>query len=269
MIRRFLSFPLALLVMSSGFAPGSAAEPPPPRDWEMALFTYLWAAGVEAEVETRVGDVEIDQDFVDILEDLELGGMALVDARWRRLVLVFDAVYTKVGDESDVLGGLTRADVDLTQLILDVKLGFRVLDVAAPWGDGSALDGPRVRFDLLAGARYWYNSADVDLNGSFGGFGRHFSPSNDWVDPVAGVRVGVGITRGVGFSVVADVGGLDIGDSSEFTWMVMPSLNWRAWDRVSVHIGYKHLDAERKRPSTNNDVDYTMSGPFLGLGFHF
>lgn len=266
---RFLAATLAMLVVIAGFAPRSAAEPPPPRDWDLAIFAYLWAAGVEAEVETPVGDVEIDQDFVDILADLELGGMALVDARWRRLVLIFDAVYTKTGDESEVLGGLARADVDLTQVVLDAKLGFRVLDFVAPWGDASALNAPRVRFDLLAGARYWYNSADVDLNGSFGGFGRHFSPSNDWVDPVAGVRVGAEITRSVGLSVVADVGGLDIGDSSEFTWMVMPSLNWRPWNRVSLHVGYKHLDVERKRPSTNNDVDYTMSGPFLGLGFHF
>lgn len=269
MVRRFPAAHFAMLVVSAWFAPGSAAEPPPPRDWDLALFTYVWAAGVEADVETRAGDVAIDQDFVDILGDLELGGMALVDARWRRLVLIFDAVYTKTGDESDVLGGLARADVDLTQVILDAKLGFRVLDVVAPWGDASAPDAPRVLFDLLAGARYWYNGADVDLNGSFGGFGRHFSPSNDWVDPVAGVRVGAEITRSVGLSVVADVGGLAIGDSSEFTWLVMPSLNWRAWDRVSVHVGYKHLGVERKRPRTNNDVDYTMSGPFLGLGFHF
>ncbi len=80
--------------------------------------------------------------------------MALVDARWSRLLLLFDVVYTKTGDESDVLGGLARADVDLTQIVLDAKLGFRVIDIVAPWGEESAPGAPRVRFDLLAGVRY-------------------------------------------------------------------------------------------------------------------
>jgi hypothetical protein len=248
--------------------PAALAEPPPERNWDLAVFPYLWAAGVQAEVETQVGNVEIDQDFRDILKDLELGAMGVVDARWRRLVFVFDGFYTKLGDESDVLGGVARADVDISQVILDGKLGFRVLDMHAPWGDASALDAPRARLDLLAGARYWYNGFDVDLDTAIG-TNRSFGPSRDWVDPIVGLRAGVGITRTVNVSVVGDVGGFDVGNSSEWTWMVMPSLNWRPWRRVSFHAGYKHLDVKRERPSTNNELDYTTSGPFLGVGFHF
>jgi len=269
MIYRSLAAALVILAACAGFATVATAEPPPPRDWELNLFTYVWAAGIESEVETGIGDVEVDKDFSDILKDLELGAMGILDARWHRFVLIFDGVYTKVGDESDVLRGVARADSDLTQIVLDTKLGFRVLDRVAPWGDESALDAPRVRLDLLAGARYWYNRAEVDLNVSDIGFGRHFDESRDWADAIVGARVGVGITRTVNVSVIGDVGGFDIASSSEFTWMVMPSLNWRPWDLVSFHVGYKHLEAERERPSTNNEFSYTMSGPVLGVGFHF
>jgi hypothetical protein len=269
MIHRSLAAALAMLVACVGSAGLAAAEPPPPRDWEVNFFTYVWAAGIESEVETRAGDIEVEQDFSDILKDLELGAMGILDARWRRFVLVFDGVYTKVGDESDVLGGFARADVDFTQIILDTKLGFRVLDRVAPWGDASVPDAPRLRFDLLAGARYWYNGADVALNVPGTGLGRHVDESRDWADAIVGARVGVGVTRTINVSVIGDVGGFDIANSSELTWMVMPSLNWRPWDLVSFHVGYKHLEAERERPSTNNEFSYTMSGPVVGVGFHF
>jgi hypothetical protein len=249
-------------------ARAAMAEPPPPRDWELAVFPYVWAAGIEAEVDTRAGDVVVDQDFLDILEDLELGAMGVVQARWRRFVFEFDGVYTKVGDETDVRQGLVRADVDLTQMILDAKLGFRVLDATAPWGDASAIDTPRVLLDVLAGVRYWYNGFDVDLE-SRSGADRKIGPSRDWVDPIVGLRAGLGLTRTISVSVMGDVGGFDVGNASEWTWMVMPSLNWRPWDRVSFHAGYKHLDVDRERPSTNQGFGYTMSGPFLGVGFHF
>lgn len=259
---------IATIAICVGIASVAHAEPPPARDWDLAVFAYVWAAGVKAETETPIGNVEVDEDFVDILRDLELGAMGFVDARWRRFVLVFDGVYTKVGDASDVLGGLARVDQDLTQVVLDTKAGFRVLDVAAPWADGSSPDGPRLIGDLLAGARYWYNGFDVDVELA-NGVDRKFSPSRDWVDPLVGLRVGAGITRTVNVSFIGDVGGFDVGNSSELTWMVMPSLNWRPWQRVSFHVGYKHLHVDRERPSTGNEFGYTMSGPFLGAGFHF
>jgi hypothetical protein len=229
-------------------------------------------AGIEAELDTERVNVEVDESFGDILRDLELGAMGIVDARWKRLVFVFDFVYVRVGDESDFLRQ-ARLDTDLTQVVLDAKLGFRLVDRVAPWGDENVPDAPRLVFDVLAGTRYWYNNADIDVNRPTGplgfGFGRKLDITKDWNDGIVGVRAGVGITPRINFSVMADIGGFDIANSSELTWMVMPSLNWRVSDRFSLHAGYKHLDVARERPSTNREFDFVMSGPFLGFGFHF
>lgn len=255
---------LALLTL----AYPAGAEPPPPRDWDLALFGYLWMAGLEADFETEFGDVDVDESFSDIVQDLELGGMAALDVRYRRFVLFLDGIYTKVGDESSVAQG--RVDGDVTIAYVDAKLGFRLLDAAAPWPwtEAAQPEAPRIAFDLLGGVRYWY--ARLEADGRFPNVpDRQLDESRDWVDPLVGARLAVGLLPTLNVSVIGDVGGFDIGNASELTWMVMPTLNWRPWRRWSFHAGYKHVKAERERPSTNRERDFELSGPVLGVGFHF
>jgi hypothetical protein len=242
------------------------AEPPPPRDWDLALFGYGWLAASEASFETEFGDFEADKSITDNLEDLEFAVMGALDARYRRFVLFFDGVWMKVGDESSVVNG--RVDGDVTMAYADTKAGFRLLDTTAPWADASQLDAPRVAFDLLGGARYWYTRGEIDAHFP-NAPDRQFDKTKDWVDLLVGARIFVGLLPTLNFSVIGDVGGFDIGNSSELTWMVMPTLNWRPWERWSFHLGYKHVRADRERPSTNRDLDVELTGPVAGVGFHF
>jgi opacity protein-like surface antigen len=253
---------LALLALA---AP-AAAEPPPQRDWDVALFGYGWLIASEASFDTEFGDVDIDASISDNLEDLELAAMGALDVRYRRFVFFLDGVWTQIGDESSVAQG--RVDADMTLAYADAKLGFRLLDATAPWADASQLDAPRVVFDLLGGARYWYTRLEAD--GRFPNVSnRQFDKTKDWVDPLVGARFAIGILPTLNFSVIGDVGGFDIGNGSELTWMVMPTLNWRPWEHWSFHAGYKHVKAERERPRTNRDLDVELTGPMVGVGFHF
>jgi hypothetical protein len=262
-MRLRLSGAAAILLL---LGPVAGAEPPPERDWDLALFGYGWLVASEAEFETEFGTFEADKSITDNLEDLEMAVMGAVDARYRRFVFFFDGVWTKIGDESSVVNG--RVDGDVTLAYADAKLGLRLLDAAAPWADASRLDAPRVVFDLVGGARYWYTRAELD--GEFPNVpDRQFDKTKDWVDPLVGARIGVGLLPTLNVSIVGDVGGFDMGNGSELTWMVMPTLNWRPWRRWSFHVGYKHVKAERERPSTNRDLDVELTGPVAGVGFHF
>lgn len=253
---------LALL----GFGAPAAAEPPPPREWDLAIFGYGWLAASEAEFDTRLGEVEVDASISDNLEDLELGAMAALDARYRRFVVFLDGVWTQIGDESSVARG--RVDADVTLSYADAKLGVRLLDRAAPWADAAQLDAPRLRFDLLGGARYWYTRLEVD--GRFPNApDRQDDRVKDWIDPLVGARIGIGILPTLNLAVIGDVGGFDLGNGSEWTWMVMPTLNWRPGERWSFHVGYKHVHADRERPSTNRSSDFELTGPIAGVGLHF
>ena len=242
----------------------SAAEPPPERTWDLAVVPYVWALALQGETEVHGNTVDIDRGIIDNLNDLELGGMVLVHGRYRRFVALLDGFYTRIGENSG--GPQLRADATSTTIIGDVKAGFRLLDTTTPWADSSALDAPRAVFDLLGGFRYWAVRTELETNGVTA---QHFDTWKDWVDPLVGGRVGVGLTRTLNVSVVGDVGGFDVGNASELTWMVMPTLNWRPWEHWSFHAGYKHLKANRERPSTNNELDFELTGPVVGFGYHF
>lgn len=244
----------------------AAGAEPPPRDWDLAIFGYGWLIASEASFETELGVFEADRGIRDNLEDLDLAAMAAADFRYRRLVVFLDGIWTQLSDESSVVRG--RVDGEVTLAYADGKLGVRAIDVPAPWADASRDDAPRVRVDLLGGARYWYTRAELD--GRFPNFpNRQVDVTRDWVDLLVGARVQVGILPTVNLSVIGDVGGFDVGNGSELTWMVAPTVNWRPWRRWSLHAGYKHVEAERERPSTNRDLDAELSGPVVGVGFHF
>jgi hypothetical protein len=248
-----------------GFVGGpSAAEPPPEDTWDLAVVPYLWALALQGETEVAGTTAEIDRGILDNLNDFELGGMVFVDARYRRFVATVDGFSTRISDNRG--GALLRVDATSTTLIGDLKAGFRLLDTTVPWADASALDSPRILLDLLGGVRYWAVRTELETNGLTA---QQFDTWKDWVDPLVGARVGVGITGTLNVSVLGDVGGFDMGNASELTWMVMPTLNWKPSEHWSFHVGYKHLKAERERPSTNNELDFELTGPVLGFGYHF
>lgn len=253
---------LALLVLAGP----AASEMPQPRTWDVALFGYGWLIATEAEFESDLGDFTIEKSIADNLADLEFAAMAALDLRYRRLVAFVDGVWTRSGDESSVLAG--RLDGDATLAYLDVKLGVRLVDEVAPWSNDSILDAPRVVLDLLGGARYWYTR--LELDGRFPNApDRQADRSRDWVDPLVGARIGVGLLPTLSVSVIGDIGGFDIGNGSELSWMVMPSLNWRPGRLWSFHVGYRHVKADRERPSRDRRLDVELSGPVAGVGVHF
>jgi hypothetical protein len=267
---RMLGAALGFTIVWAGVA---AAEPPPPREWELELYAYGWAPTVEAdydgEVDGQFVHATFDTDFDDVFSEWDFGAGAGIDFRYQRFVMLLDGVWVQSEVETGDIPGVD-ADGYLTNVVGDGKLGFRVVDRVAPWaGDPSNLDSPRMAFDVLAGARYWWLRADpLDLEGELA-VPYNLQTDIDWVDPLVGMRLILGLMPQLSFSLVGDIGGFDIGNSSELTWMVHPMLNWRPIERMSVHLGYKHLRADKERPSTNKDMDYELSGPTVGLGVHF
>jgi hypothetical protein len=233
------------------------AEPPPPRDWDLSLDLYGWIPATNLDIETHVDGQNFSRNFDkhldDAFEDLDGGGGGDLRFRWKRLVGYLDGAW--VQSDENGKGWFTNT-------IIDGKVGFRLLDMNAPFSSPTAADAHRFTLDLLAGARYRKAETDLDIETPFRRVTRH--NDRDWVDPLVGLAWEVGLWKNLSLWTVADIGGFSAWDSSSsLAWSINPRLEYRAWDHLNLFIGWKHLSED------HDDIDLDLTGPQAGIGYVF
>jgi hypothetical protein len=88
-------------------------------DWENVLGVYGIGASISGTGTIRNLELDIDVDFDEILDKLEMGGMARYRGQSDKLAVVGDAVFMGLGE-----GG---ADLDL--LVLEGSVGYRITKI--------------------------------------------------------------------------------------------------------------------------------------------
>jgi hypothetical protein len=241
-----------------GLASVAVAEPPPERVWDLGIGAYGWLTAAELEIEgtNRFTGEDFSRNFHkdlgDAFEDMDGGGGAYVDFRYKRFVGLVDGAWV----QSDYNG-----DGYQTSTIVDAKVGFRVLDVERPFSNATGPDAPRFHLDLLAGARFHDSDANVD---DVRGKPLAYDQQRDWFNPVVGLRWRVEIIPNLTFGAVADIGGFDLGSASHLTWSLNPRLNYRAWDHFDVFIGWRRLSDDH-----DGEREVGLNGPQAGIGYSF
>jgi hypothetical protein len=166
------------IALCVGAAWPARALPPADKDWEIQATFYAWAAGLNADVEAAGITTEIDQSFLDILEDLRWAVMGGVEGRYKRALLLVDTLGMQLVTDlhggprtfrasREIVGRSIDADLivgewdvhsRLTQWFVDAKPGFRVLSLPMTKllrRPEDPQDRRRFDVDLLAGIRYW------------------------------------------------------------------------------------------------------------------
>jgi hypothetical protein len=263
---------LVLLALAMSAPLGAHAEPPPTKDWEVEVLPYLWGPSIDGSIETPSGGTEhFDVSLSDILEDLELGAMARVNARWKRWLLVVDGLWTKLEQDDSVQRQRVRIDTDLElQMAMAQALaGARIF--ARPGGLlGTALPGDERVFgiDVLAGANYVYLSAEVELDVDptgpiLPGRERDFDTSESWFAPVVGLRIQNDFTTRLRFETLASLGGFGVGSAPDLSWQLTTLLSYRFTDHWLVSVGHRLFAAD------DDQYDVQMHGAMLGIGCRF
>jgi hypothetical protein len=67
--------------------------------WRLSISPYLWLAGMDGTGGLAGRGVEVHQSFGDILRHLKVGAMALSEVRRKRVGLIVDLLYIRVGDQ--------------------------------------------------------------------------------------------------------------------------------------------------------------------------
>jgi hypothetical protein len=258
-IRRRLPLGTVTALLAATLGAGSPrAQVAAPTSAEGSAFSitpYLWAAGIDGKIGVGgLSPAKVDQDFDDLLEDLDVGLTLFLDGRVGRFGVFGDVDYLKLSADGDPPRGILFRDLDVDVDTFNGSL----------YGYYRVLAGERAALDALAGGRLWYVRTEIDLQGNLLS-GQQASASETWADPVVGLRGEVELGAGFHLFGLADIGGFGV--SSDSTWQAMGALGYRLTDRIVARAGYRHLAVDYDDDGFVYDVD--LSGPILGVSFRF
>jgi hypothetical protein len=221
--------------------------------WVYGAEVYMWGADVGGAT-TSGGDVDIN--FDNLFKDLQLGFMSSVAASKGRWTLFGDFIYLDVEDDTQGTVNIldnpipTKVDVELKGFITTLGGAYRFLETDS------------TRLNLLAGARYLWLKADLDVDvGSQGAGG---SDSGTAWDGIVGLRGKTELRDKWYLTYYADVGG----GNSRLTWQALAAVSYR-FQKVDAVVGYRYLDWDFDKGDMLNFDELNLSGPFAGVKFLF
>ena len=194
------------------------------NEWEFGAEAYLWAPWIDVETQTGA-NVEITLE--DILNNLDMMFMGVLSVGKGKWSLVTDVIYFDIeSNENQSLPlALTLDDVNMEAAIVTSQVRYNF----------SKTDDYRI--DLLAGARYLWIEAELQLKtrpplppGS-----SKASDSGSVWDGIVGVTGQMDLSDKWYLSGYADIG---TGDS-DYTWQASASVGYR-FRRVHGMVGYQH-----------------------------
>lgn len=212
--------------------------------WAFEVTPYIWAAGLDADVEVRNRSASVDESFSDIFDSLEFNAALMATAQYGNWIIFSQLDYLALDsdnlDDTPTRGSL-QTDVTMATLGFGYQFGERT----------------GTNFDVLVGAR----NLSLDNELKLDGIGK-FDNDRSVTDPVLILRLGVPLSERWRFDPLVAVGG---GGDSESTYELQPQFRYQANDWIAFRFGYRklHYDIDSSR---GNNFDGAFEGPFIGLG---
>ncbi len=137
-----------------------------------------------------------------------------------------------------------------------------------------------VTVDFLAGGRYAKVEVDLNLSAAITlpglptfGAGRTVSGSQEWVDPIVGLRTTVEMTERIRMTVEGNIGGFGV--ASDFVTEAIGVLGYSFpifGVQGTFYGGYRVLDYQGYSNGSGSSLfvwNMTIHGPLFGLGVEF
>lgn len=237
---------------------GAAISPPAPpagvdSGWRFNASAYIWMLEFSGEVRTipPLPAVNVDVGFKDILKKLDGALMGSFEARFDRILLFSDIIFTRISlDRSFSPQGIP----------LDVSFGTRSFIGLAAAGY-RLVDYNGWILDAFAGARGFAVHSEIDLNTPLGGVA--FAKDKAWLDATAGARIRYDFNKNWFVHAIGFAGGgaskyhLDLYGGVGYAF----SGNWAAF------AGYRALKVNYRDGYFIYDA--LQQGPLLGVTYSF
>ena len=229
------------------------------KNWSFELEPYLMATSIEGDASIgRVTGVDVDVEFSDILETLNLAAMIHFEAHHQNGWGVWlDYGFMDLSqDTSGPSGGV--ASTDVRQGVLEAFALYRQ-------------ELAQGRIDYIAGVRWWDNDIDVTVDPAMIPGSRSMSVNADWLDVVVGARWTHYINESWHFRLRGDIG--VPGLTSDFTGTASAGIIYVINDLMDIDLTYKAtwVDYEEGTRATPGYFVYNTvtHGPIMGLNFKF
>lgn len=238
-----------MLALTLAAVPGAAAlaqsvSNESSEDWKWEATIYMLGASLDGTTGVNNLTADIDVGFSDILDNLEMGGMARMHAVRGHWSLGLDLIYMGLGASTD----RPPADIDVDQEVAELSVGFVYSE----------------RFESLVGARYMRISTDIAFQGPLG---VQRSGNVDWWDPFIGGRTTLPMGESWKFKLRADIGGFGVG--SDLAWQVETLFTRDFSPRASLEIGYRWIDVDYQDDDNGFIYDVMTQGLQAGVTFRF
>jgi hypothetical protein len=220
-------------------------------DWRVGITIYGWFPGVHGTVGAMGHNSSVHSSFSDIFHVLKGIVPIAVEADKGRFLMPVDLLWMKLGINNGIPlndKGQTSINTHLTQSTFTPKVGYRLYD------------GDKMKFDALAGIRYWY----VGINNTLEPSGVGHSRSTNFVDGLGGARIILPFGEKAAMTVGGDAGA----GESNLDYQVVGLLNFNLTPKFGLGLGWRYM-YDDYRPTTNQVVYIpTMSGPLAGFTFN-
>ena len=246
---KYLGFAIAC-VAAQAFVQPAAAD-----DSCCVLTPYYWAVGIDCSLEDNRGattnEFDFSNDFGDISDNIDFNGSLMLEfakGNWANYAQIDRLEVNNDDVDQIVINGITVSpDLQTESTLASAATGYR-------WHASE-----RTSIDFMVGVRY--AKLDVEAKTRFGSA----NGDSDLVDGILMMRPRIAIGRtGWSFNPTWAVGAGD----SDLTYELAPEfVYFNECCSFEFRIGYRSVNYEYEE--NNIELDFSYSGPMVGIGFAF
>jgi hypothetical protein len=196
-------------------------------DWQFEVTPYVWMVGLDGNISANDKDVDFDQSFSDLVENVDAGGSVLGVAQYQKYVGFVQADYFSLSynnDDFDSRAADFLEEVDIDQTFLTLGVGYQFPGFV----DNSWID-------VMAAARMTDLKIDVKSLGN-----RSEDKSTTIWDPALVVRPCFILTdnKKFRFNPTLSIGG---GGDSDLIYELQPQFQYDFTETIAARLGYRRL----------------------------
>lgn len=223
-------------------------------NWSYSANIYAWVPGLDASVDTPLGELNSRSTGSNVLDNLDMAFMGTFEARRNKWSVLVDGVYAKLSTSKDTPFGLAYSEAD-------IKTELSAISAYALY---RSYESDKLTADIGFGFRAFDVSLDIGLKPGTLGAARSFGASESWAVPVVAGRFIAPFGEKWFGTAYFDYGQIS-GD--ETTWQGVATVGYSFNERWSLLAGYRHMELEKDIGGLDSDI--TLSGPVIGVNVRF